>query len=65
MRTFEKFEERLNLLFSLSDEEYKQKLERKHDYLMENINTIDYLKEFLKMKINFFSNISDYKQILF
>lgn len=46
--SFEKFEERLNLLFSLSDEEYKQKLERKHDYLMENINTIDYLKEFLK-----------------
>ena len=35
--SFEKFEERLNLLFSLSDEEYKQKLERKHDYLMENI----------------------------
>tara|TARA_Y100000591_G_C21791261_1_gene676682 strand:- start:213 stop:1334 length:1122 start_codon:yes stop_codon:yes gene_type:complete len=46
--SFEKFDERLNLLFSLSYEEYLKKLQSKHNYLMENIDTIEYLREFIK-----------------
>ena len=44
----EKFEERLNLLFNISYEEYTKKLQLKHNYLMKNIDTIEYLREFLK-----------------
>lgn len=44
----EKFDERLNLLFALPYEEYVKKLQPKHNYLMENIDTIEYLREFIK-----------------
>ena len=46
--SFEKFDERLNLLFALTYEEYAKKLQSKHNYLMENIDTIEYLREFIK-----------------
>ena len=46
--SYEKFEERLNLLFNLNYEDYTKKLEKKHTYLMHNTNTIENLLEFFK-----------------
>ena len=46
--SYEKFEERLNLLFNLNYEDYTKKLEKKHNYLMQNTNTIDYFLDVLK-----------------
>ncbi len=46
--SYEKFEERLNLLFNLNYEDYTKKLEKKHTYLMHNSNTIENLLEFLE-----------------
>lgn len=48
---YEKFEERLNLILNLSYEEYLKKLQKKHDYLMQNTNTIEYFLEFLKKNV--------------
>ena len=51
--SYEKFEERLNLLLNLSYKDYLKKLDRSHNYLMHNTNTIDYFLEYLeKKKIN-------------
>ena len=44
--SYEKFEERLNLLFNLNYEDYTKKLEKKHTYLMHNTNTIENLLGF-------------------
>ena len=46
--SYEKFEERLNLLFNLNYEDYTKKTEKKHTYLMHNTNTIENLLEFFK-----------------
>ena len=48
--SYEKFEERLNLILNLSYEDYTKKLERNHNYLMHSANTIDYFLEFLEKK---------------
>lgn len=48
--SYEKFEERLNLILNLSYEDYTKKLERNHNYLMHSTNTIDYFLEFLEKK---------------
>lgn len=50
--SYKKFEERLNLLFDLNYEDYLKKLEKKHDYLMKDINTVEYLLKFLRLKTN-------------
>ena len=46
--SYEKFEERLNLLFNLNYEDYTKKLEKKHTYLMHNSDTFENILEFLK-----------------
>ncbi len=50
--SYEKFEEKLNLLFKLNYEEYINKLENKPEYLMQKTNTIDYLLNYLNLKSN-------------
>ena len=50
--SYEKFEEKLNLLFKLNYEEYINKLENKTEYLMQKTNTIDYLLNYLNLKSN-------------
>ena len=50
--SYEKFEEKLNLLFELDYKEYIKKLEIKPEYLMQKTNTIDYLLNYLNLKSN-------------
>ena len=45
--SYEKFEEKLNLLFKLHYKEYLNKLENKPEYLMEKTETINYLLDYL------------------
>ena len=48
--SYNNLEKRLNLLFNLDFDEYYNQLDKKRDYYMANINTINFLKDLLNNK---------------
>lgn len=52
--SYSDFEERLNQLFSINKENYHNELEKFEDYYMSSINTVEYLKNYLKKEIENF-----------